>query len=37
MADAHYNLALLCGRLGQSKDAIRHMSQYRRLTRPGAA
>lgn len=33
MADAHYNLALLCGRLGRSKDAIRHMSQYRRLTR----
>ncbi len=24
-------------RLGKSKDAIRHMSQYRRLTRPGAA
>jgi predicted Zn-dependent protease len=37
MADGHYNLALLCERLGKSKDAIRHMSQYRRLTRPGAA
>jgi tetratricopeptide (TPR) repeat protein len=37
LADAFYNLALLCERLGRSKDAIRHMSQYRRLTRPGAA
>jgi DNA-binding transcriptional MerR regulator len=37
MADGHYNLALLYGRLGKSRDAIRHMSQYRRLTRPGAA
>jgi tetratricopeptide (TPR) repeat protein len=37
LADAHYNLALLYGRLGRSKDAIRHMSQYRRLTRPGVA
>jgi tetratricopeptide (TPR) repeat protein len=34
MADAHYNLALLYGRTGKSKEAIRHMSQYRRLTRP---
>jgi len=36
MADAHYNLALLSRRLGRSRDAIRHMSQYRRLTRPRA-
>lgn len=37
MADGHYNLALLYGRLGREREAIRHMSQYRRLTRPGAA
>ena len=33
-ADAHYNLALLYGRLERQREAIRHMSQYRRLTRP---
>lgn len=32
-ADAHYNLALLYTRLDRPRDAIRHMSQYRRLTR----
>jgi DNA-binding transcriptional MerR regulator len=32
LADAHYNLALLCRQLGRPKDAIRHMSQYRRLS-----
>ncbi|HWQ38505.1 MAG TPA: tetratricopeptide repeat protein [Burkholderiales bacterium] len=32
-ADCHYNLALLYEQLGRPKDAIRHMSQYRRLTR----
>ena len=32
-ADAHYNLALLCDRLGRGQEAIRHISQYRRLTR----
>ncbi|MGH8172485.1 MAG: tetratricopeptide repeat protein [Rhodanobacteraceae bacterium] len=32
MADCHYNLALLCEALERPKDAIRHMSQYRRLT-----
>lgn len=31
MADCHYNLALLCEALERPKDAIRHMSQYRRL------
>jgi len=31
LADAHYNLALLYKQLGKPKDAIRHMSQYRRL------
>jgi len=31
-ADCHYNLALLCEELGRPKHAIRHMSQYRRLT-----
>lgn len=32
-ADAHYNLALLCDKLGRGQEAIRHISQYRRLTR----
>jgi len=32
LADCHYNLALLCERIGKPKEAIRHMSQYRRLT-----
>jgi len=32
-ADCHYNLALLCEELGRPKDAIRHMSQYRRLVK----
>ncbi len=31
MADCHYNLALLCRELGKPRDAIRHMSEYRRL------
>lgn len=32
MADAHYNLALLCEKLARPREAIRHMSQYRRLS-----
>ena len=32
MADACYNLALLCEELGKPQEAIRHMAQYRRLT-----
>jgi tetratricopeptide (TPR) repeat protein len=32
-ADAHYNLALLYQELGRAKQAIRHLSEYRRLTR----
>ena len=32
-ADCHYNLALLCESLDRPKEAIRHMAQYRRLTR----
>jgi tetratricopeptide (TPR) repeat protein len=32
-ADCHYNLALLCKGLGRPKEAIRHLAQYRRLTR----
>lgn len=32
LADCHYNLALLYDRLGKPQQAIRHMSQYRRLT-----
>ena len=31
LADCHYNLALLCEKLKKPKEAIRHMSQYRRL------
>ena len=31
LADCHYNLALLCGTLGKPREALRHMSQYRRL------
>jgi tetratricopeptide (TPR) repeat protein len=31
MADAHFNLALLYEQLDKPKEAIRHMSQYRRL------
>ncbi len=36
-ADCHYNLALLCEEVKKSRDAIRHMPQYRRLigTRSG--
>jgi tetratricopeptide (TPR) repeat protein len=33
LADCHYNLALLYEKHGKPKDAIRHMAQYRRLTR----
>jgi tetratricopeptide (TPR) repeat protein len=31
MADGHYNLALLYEKAGNPREAIRHMSQYRRL------
>ena len=31
-ADCHYNVALLCEELDKPREAIRHMSQYRRLT-----
>lgn len=33
LVDCLHNLALLCTELGEHKDAIRHMAQYRRLTR----
>ena len=33
MADCHYNLALLYEKAGRKRDAIRHMAQYRKLTR----
>jgi len=33
LADCHYNLGLLYESLGRKRDAIRHLSQYRRLTR----
>lgn len=32
MADANFNMALLYEKQGKAKEAIRHMSQYRRLT-----
>ncbi|OOO01043.1 MAG: Photosystem I assembly protein Ycf3 [Chromatiales bacterium USCg_Taylor] len=31
LADCHYNLALLCEKLQKPREAIQHMSQYRRL------
>jgi tetratricopeptide (TPR) repeat protein len=31
LADCHYNLALLCKKLGKPREAIRHMAEYRRL------
>jgi tetratricopeptide (TPR) repeat protein len=33
LADGHYNLALLCRSRGEPREAIRHMAEYRRLTR----
>jgi tetratricopeptide (TPR) repeat protein len=36
MADAHFNAARLFDRSGRKKEAIRHYSAYKRLTRPGA-
>ncbi|QNP42005.1 tetratricopeptide repeat protein [Lysobacter solisilvae (ex Woo and Kim 2020)] len=33
LADAHYNLALLYEEQGEARQALRHMSQYRRLTK----
>jgi hypothetical protein len=33
MADAHYNVASLYERLGNSQKAIRHLNAYRRLQR----
>lgn len=33
LADGHYNVALLYEALGKPREAIRHMAQYRRLTR----
>ena len=32
-ADCHHNVALLCEGLGKAQQAIRHMAEYRRLTR----
>lgn len=32
LADAHYNVALLHERLGNARQALRHLSAYRRLT-----
>jgi tetratricopeptide (TPR) repeat protein len=33
LADCHYNLALIYERLRRPKEALRHMAQYRRLSR----
>lgn len=33
LADAHFNLARLCERVGQREDAIRHLREYRRLVK----
>jgi tetratricopeptide (TPR) repeat protein len=33
LADAHYNVSLQYQKLGRPREAIRHMSQYRRLQR----
>jgi len=33
IADAHYNLALLYEKLRRPREALRHMAQYRRLSR----
>lgn len=33
MADCHYNMALLCDELKKYRQAIRHMAQYRKLTK----
>ena len=32
-ADAHYNAAHLCVRLGETAAALRHLQQYRKLGR----
>ena len=32
MADAHYNLALLCERKGLRREALRHLSAYRKFS-----
>lgn len=32
LADAHFNLARLCERAGDPRGALRHLSEYRRLT-----
>lgn len=33
LAQAHYNLALLCEAAGQAQEAIRHLAAYRRLSK----
>ncbi len=34
LADAHFNAARILERIGRPADALRHLSEYRRLTRP---
>ena len=33
LAEAHYNLALLCEAAGERQEAIRHLAAYRKLSR----
>jgi Flp pilus assembly protein TadD len=33
LAEAHYNLATLFDQTGDSRSAIRHINEYRKLTR----
>jgi tetratricopeptide (TPR) repeat protein len=33
LADAHHNAARICERLGQGREAVRHLGAYRRLVR----
>ena len=34
LADAHFNASRILERIGRSGDALRHLAEYRRLTRP---
>ena len=34
LADAHYNASRILERIGRRSDALRHLAEYRRLTRP---
>lgn len=36
LADAHYNLSVLCEARGAAREALRHLNHYRRLTEHSA-